>query len=262
MSTLDISWLSLGVGALLLLIPLIALHVLRTGLVRSLAIASLRMVVQLFLIGVYLKYLFVWDLPWLNTLWVLAMTVIATHTLGARTNLPQRLLALPAFVGMFVTGVVVGLFFLVPILHLSNPFTARYFIPILGILLGNMLGVNVITLSTFYSNLSNQQSTYYYLLGNGATRFEALLPFLRDAVIKSFSPCIANMAVMGIVALPGTMIGQILGGSQPDVAIKYQMMIVIITTSASMLSVIITLWLTIQKSFDSYGRLRQSQLKK
>ncbi len=252
--TLDISWLSLCIGALLLLIPLVALHVLRTGLVRPLVVASLRMVLQLLLIGVYLKYLFEWDLPWLNTLWVLIMAVIATHTLGSRTHLPLRLVAVPAFVGMLVSGLLVGLFFLVPVLGLSNPFAARYFIPIMGILLGNMLGVNVITLSTFYGNLKHQLPTYYYLLGNGATRFEALLPFLRDAVVKSFSPAIANMAVMGIVALPGTMIGQILGGSQPDVAIKYQMMIVIITTSASMLSVIATLWLTINRMFDGYGR--------
>lgn len=260
MATLDISWLSLGIGTLLLLIPAIALHVLRTGLVRSLIVASLRMVVQLFLIGVYLKYLFEWDLPWLNTLWVLIMAVIATHTLGARTHLPLRLIAIPSFVGMLVAGITIGLFFLAPVLRLDNPFAARYFIPIMGILLGNMLGVNVITLSTFFSNIQRQQSAYYYLLGNGATRFEALLPFLRDAVIKSFSPCIANMAVMGIVALPGTMIGQILGGSSPDVAIKYQMMIVIITTSASMLSVIITLWLTIRRSFDAYGRLLQNRI--
>ena len=37
--------------------------------------------------------------------------------------------------------------------------------------------------------------------------------------------------------LPGTMIGQILGGSSPNVAIKYQMMIMVITFTASMLDV-------------------------
>ena len=63
------------------------------------------------------------------------------------------------------------------------------------------------------------------------------------------------MAVMGIVALPGTMIGQILGGSAPDVAVKYQMMIVVITMSASMLSLILALWLSSRRAFDSFGRL-------
>ena len=98
---------------------------------------------------------------------------------------------------------------------------------------------------------------YCYLLGNGATRQEAQAPFIREAIIKSFSPLIANIAVMGLVALPGTMIGQILGGSSPNVAIKYQMMIMVITFTASMLSLMITISLASRKSFDEYGRILQ-----
>ena len=98
----------------------------------------------------------------------------------------------------------------------------------MGILMGNMLGVNVLTLSTFYTGINREQPTYYYLLASGATRFEAWLPFMREAVQKSFTPCIANMAVMGIVALPGTMIGQILGGSAPDVAAKKLALLIIL----------------------------------
>ena len=73
-----------------------------------------------------------------------------------------------------------------------------------------MLGVNVIGLNTYYAGLRREQQLYYFLLGNGATRNEAIAPFVRQALIKAFSPGIANMAVTGLVALPGTMIGQIL----------------------------------------------------
>lgn len=52
------------------------------------------------------------------------------------------------------------------------------------------------------------------------------------------------------------MIGQILGGSSPNVAIKYQMMIMVITFTASMLSLMITISLASRKSFDAYGKLR------
>lgn len=51
------------------------------------------------------------------------------------------------------------------------------------------------------------------------------------------------------------MIGQILGGSSPNVAIKYQMMIMVITFTASMLSLMITISLASRKSFDAYGKL-------
>jgi len=252
---MDIGLFSLALGLLLLLIPLFFLWQLRTGLVRATLVAAARMIVQLFLISIYLRYLFEWDNPWLNTLWVVIMAVIATHTVGQRTHLKWRVVAVPAFVSFVVSAMLVGAFFLCVVLQLDQPFTARYFIPVMGILMGNMLGVNVLTLSTFYSGVQRERATYYYLLGNGASRFEAWLPFMREAVIKSFTPCIANMAVMGIVALPGTMIGQILGGSAPDVAVKYQMMIVVITMSASMLSLILALWLSTREAFDGYGRL-------
>lgn len=64
------------------------------------------------------------------------------------------------------------------------------------------------------------------------------------------------MSVLGLVSFPGTMIGQILGGSLPDVAIKYQLMISVITVVASMMSLVITISLSIRRSFDQYDCLK------
>ena len=256
-TTIDISYWGLGIGMLLLLIPLYFFHRFNTGLVRPTVVGALRMVVQLFLIGMYLKYLFLWDNPWINFLWVFIMVFVATETALSRTRLKRSILMLPLIVGFLASAILVGLYFLGVVLQLDNIFGAQYMIPIFGILMGNMLSSNVIALNTFYTNLLREQQLYYYLLGNGATRYEAITPFMREAIIKAFSPAIANMAVMGLVALPGTMIGQILGGSSPNVAIKYQMMIIVITVAASILSLMITLWLGARKTFDSYGCIRQ-----
>ena len=172
-----------------------------------------------------------------------------------RTQLKRSVLLIPITVGFLCSVVLVGIYFIGIVLQLDNIFSAQYFIPIFGILMGNMLSSNVIALNTYYSGLKREQQLYRYLLGNGATRQEAQAPFIRQAIIKSFSPLIANIAVMGLVALPGTMIGQILGGSSPNVAIKYQMMIMVITFTASMLSLMITISLASRRSFDAYGKL-------
>lgn len=94
------------------------------------------------------------------------------------------------------------------------------------------------------------------MIGNGATIKEAVCPFIREALEKAFAPAIANMAVMGLVALPGTMIGQILGGSSPEVAIKYQIMIVVITFCASVISLVLTIRMSFHFTFDTFGRLK------
>ena len=245
MGTIDISYLSLGIGLLLLLIPLFYIWKFKTGLLRATVIGTARMIVQLFFIGIYLNYLFLWDNPWINFLWVIVMIFVASQTALARTQLKRKILLLPISTGFLCSVVCVGLYFIGIVLRVENVFSARYFIPIFGILMGNMLSSNVIALNTYYSGLKREQQLYRYLLGNGATRAEAQAPFIRQAIIKSFSPLIANISVMGLV----------LGGSSPNVAIKYQMMIMVITFTASMLSLMITISLASRKSFDAYGKL-------
>ena len=242
-------------GLLLMALPIYFFGKYNTGMVKSTIIAVVRMVVQLLLVGLYLKYLFLWDNPLLNIAWVLIMVVVATETSLTRTKLKRSVMMIPLLVGFITASLLIGGYFLGIVLKLDNIFDAQYFIPILGILMGNMLGVNVIGLNTFYYNLMREKSCYYYLIGNGATIDEATAPFVRQALTRAFSPAIANMAVMGLVALPGTMIGQILGGSSPDVAIKYQMMIIVITISASIISLMSTLYLSKRASFDAMGRI-------
>mgnify|MGYP003397228632 FL=1 len=257
MGTIDISYISLLVGMLLLLIPIFYIWYYETKLLKAICIGAVRMVVQMLFIGVYLRYLFEWDNPVINSVWVFIMVYIASETALTRTRVKRSVLMMPLVIGFVVAGVLIGHYFLGIVLKLDNVFSAQYFIPIMGILLGNMLTVNVIAVGTFYSTLQREQNLYYFLLGNGASRSEALKPFVRQAIVKSFSPTIANMAVMGLVSLPGTMIGQILGGSSPHVAIKYQIMIVVITMSASMLSLMIAIQLSSKRAFDGYGRMKQ-----
>ncbi|MCF0188090.1 MAG: ABC transporter permease [Bacteroidaceae bacterium] len=252
---MDISFVGLGVGMLLLAVPLFFFRLYRTGLVRPLVTGALRMVVQLSLLHLYLEYLFALDSPCVNVLWVMIMVVVAAWTAVGRTRLTMRMMFMPSILAFFVTAMLIGMYFLVFVLRLERPFTAQYFIPIMGILLGNMLSVNVIALSSYYGRLLREKQFYYYLLGNGATRFEATVSFMRDAIVKAFSPCLANMAVMGLVSLPGTMIGQILGGSDPGVAVKYQLMIIIITLVASTISVMITCRLADMNAFDKFDRI-------
>lgn len=254
---ITISIFRLLLALLLVLVPIYFFRIFRVSLIRSTLISTLRMVVQMSLIGVYLEFLFSLNNGWVNFLWFCVMVMVAASTAVSRTRLRARLMLMPVAVGLAMGALVVGLYALVGVLGLHNPFDARYFIPLMGILLGNMLGGNVLSLTTFYQGLQREHQLYYYLLGNGATRLEALTPFIRRAIEKAFLPCVANMAVMGLVSFPGTMIGQILGGATPDVAVRYQMLIVFITFCAPMLSLIVTLYLAHRASFDEYGRLRE-----
>ena len=248
----DISVVGMIMGFLLILIPSWFLYYYKTGLVKETLSAALRMSVQLFLIGFYLKYMFLWNYWWLNILWVLAMLFVASYTTLKRTKLPFKRLIVPMYCALFTALLIIDLYFMGLIVQQENLFDARYFIPVSGMILGNMLSANVIALNAYYGALNRERTLYLYRLGNGATGAEARAPFMRDALIKSFNPTIASMAVMGLISLPGTMTGQILGGSSPDVAIKYQIMLMISIFSSSLISVLLTLYFTRRSTFDSY----------
>jgi Uncharacterised protein family (UPF0014) len=73
----------------------------------------------------------------------------------------------------------------------------------------------------------------------GGTRYQALLPVLRDALRSGFMPTINGMAAIGLVSLPGMMTGQILAGVEPIDAVKYQLLIMFLIAGGTGLGTVV-----------------------
>jgi len=252
----DISWVDLFLGYTLLIIPLAIFWYYKSGLVLNTIISVLRMTIQLFLVGLYLKYLFELNNAMVNVGWVLIMIIISTITTIRKSELSFRMLALPVAIGSIIALFIVNIFFLAVILRLENIFDARYFIAITGLIMGNMMERNIIVLSSFYTNLERNSLEYNYAIASGANKREAVIPFMREALKLAFNPVIAKMTIMGLIALPGTMTGQILGGSSPEIAIKYQIVLMLMVFIASMRTVVVTVAFANRKAFDKYDNIR------
>ncbi len=252
MDSIHISWPNLFAGYLLLVIPIAAMWYYRTGLVRDTLVAAVRMTVQLFLMGLYLTVLFDLNEAWINLLWLAVMIAVSAGTTIRRSELSLRKFIVPVVLGTVVAVAVVDSFFLGITLQMSHIFDARYFITITGMIIGNAMKQNIIALNAFYHSLHQHKSDYRYCLANGATRNEALQPFMKSALRKAFNPQIATMAVMGLIAMPGTLTGQILGGSSPETAIKYQIMLMLSIFIACMITVVVTINIANRFLFDDY----------
>lgn len=168
----------------------------------------------------------------------------------------KKIFILPVFLSISLSLIIVDTYFLGIVIKLENVFDAMYFIPITGMILGNCLRSNVIALNSFYKNINKERIMYRFLIGNGANRNEAIMPFMREALRLAFNPSIANTAVIGLISLPGMMTGQLLGGSSPDVAIKYQIMLVITIFVASLITVFLSIKIVNLFVFDKFDRLK------
>ncbi len=256
MHAIDIQWTDLALVYLLLILPVAILAYYRVGLLRKLGVGVLRMTTQLALVGFYLGYLFKLNNPWLNGAWILVMLVVANLSIlnGARLSIRRLFpatLAATTLSTLAVVAVLIGL-----VVRPEPAYDARYLIPLSGMLLGNCLRANIISLERFFSSLRENEGEYITYLTLGASLREACLPHLRRALNSAMAPQVSTVATMGIVSLPGMMTGQILGGGTPLLAVRYQIAIIVAILSAAVIGAYLNLQAGMLLSFDRYQRLR------
>ncbi|PLX19516.1 MAG: iron export ABC transporter permease subunit FetB [Salinivirgaceae bacterium] len=242
---------------LLVVPPMVISFWLKLGIVKRTLISTARMGVQLAFVGFYLHYIFDLNNSWINVGYLLLMTVIASFSAIKSCDLKWQIFFFRFFVSSLLPLIVLVFYFDWLIIDLNNLFDARYLIPIGGMLLGNTLKANVIGVDRFFSSLKSQRESYESLLAFGASRAQALRPFYREALRASVNPMLATMATVGLVSLPGMMTGQILGGSLPVTAIKYQIAIMTAIFSNNILSVLLTLWLASPIAFNKFAMLKK-----
>jgi putative ABC transport system permease protein len=121
---------------------------------------------------------------------------------------------------------------------------------------------NVIALERFYSGIRQNEKEFITYQMLGASLSEATRPYWRSAMRAAIAPSLSTMATIGIVSLPGMMTGQILGGSTPITAIKYQIAIMICIFSSMIISAACNILLTNRAAFNAYGMLKQDIFRK
>jgi putative ABC transport system permease protein len=245
----------LGFAAVLIMLNLAISIWLRLGLARSLLIASVRMVVQLLLVGFILESVFALTTP-LPVIGIGAvMAALASVAAVRRTR--RR------FPGIYWNSLLstLGSAFLVTgaalagIINVHPWFAPQYAIPLLGMVLGNLLTGVSLALDRFMQGISRESGVIESDLALGATRWEAARPLISEALRTGMIPTINAMMVMGVVSLPGMMTGQMLAGAAPAAAVRYQIVIMFMITSATALGTLAVILLAFRRLFNGRHQL-------
>ncbi|AMW29740.1 ABC transporter permease [Arthrospira platensis] len=242
---LSLSYGQLGASVLLIIINVALSIQLRLGLERSLAIASLRCVVQLLLVGYILEWLFALDNPWVVLAIALLMAAIAGISAVNRTSRRFAGIYWRSLLSVLVSAFLITNLSVIGIIQVQPWYNPQYLIPLLGMILGNTLNGISLGLDRFMEGVVSNRNGIETLLALGATRWEASHKQIQTAVRTGMIPIINSMMVMGVVSLPGMMTGQILAGASPLDAVRYQIIIVFAIASASALGtlgVVILAW--------------------
>lgn len=192
----------------------------------TVAYATLRMVVQLVLIGYVLSYIFETEhagiVIGILVIMLSASSWIALRPLAPRTSaLYLKALGAIAVGGFFTLVIVTG-----GVLQLDPWFEPRTMIPIAGMIFSSAM--NTVSLAAERFNAEMVDDVAYTLAR-------------RRALEAALIPMINAFLAVRLVALPGMMTGQILSGVEPHIAVRYQIMAMCMTFGAAGLAAIVCL---------------------
>lgn len=243
---LHLSHLALAYGLILLSTALARLR--RIGQERQLIWASLRMILQLLAVGYLLQLVFSVRSPWLTLLILVVMTGFALQVMGARIK--DRM---PRFYQVTGSSIVIGcgavtFYFCLLVVGYSPWYDPRYLIPLAGMIIGNSMNGASLAAERLAAEMRERHDEIETALCLGATCRQAVEPALKTAFRAALIPTMNTMAATGIVALPGMMTGQILSGTAPIIAVRYQIAIMCAITGA----VAITAFLILLQGYRHY----------
>ena len=252
---MTISYMNILLGLLLLAVPAYAIFAYDRLIWQKSVVAVARMLVQLLVMGTCLWALYRFDSMWLNLLWLLLMVMATAFLLVSRARVRSNVLFMPACVAMFVSVLLVSAYLIGAVFRPEATWSARWFVPITGVLMAHILTTNIPSVRTYFDSLRQDNQPYLTSLGNGATRRQALAPYLTRALKSLTVPAIANLSVMGLFIMPMLLSGLLLGGMSPATAVFIFVALVLAGLAVSVLSLALTLWLADCRAFTRQGLL-------
>lgn len=260
--TIDLSALDLALVALLILVNAAVSLAFRLGLGRRLLVAALRAVVQLWLLGLVLQWVFDLSHPLVVVLLMVAMGSVAGIEAVRRTGRRVPRIYPVSMLAMLGSSMTVTLYGLVVVIGTHPWYDPHYAIPILGMVLGNTLNGISLGLDTALEGFDRDRREVELRLSLGAGRAEAARDVVRRAVRKGLIPILNTMVAVGIVAIPGMMTGQILGGEDPAQAARYQIFILFAIAGGVALGTVGVVLAATRLVFDERDRLRTDRIRR
>lgn len=239
MNRADIGYWGLAASGVLVAAAVAISVVRQLGLERSVIWASLRALGQLLIVGWALKLVVDPDDPLIwSWLWIAVMLVFAAWTTGRRAPEVPSVFQLSLLSYMAATTVSLGVLFGFRVFELEG----RTLVPLAGMVIGNSLTATVLASRRIVAEAIDQAPIVEARLALGQTATDAFRPHVRSALRTALIPQIETTKAVGVVMLPGAMVGLILAGADPIDAVRVQaavMYLVLgsVTTTTSVMSI-------------------------
>ncbi len=253
---ITISWINVGITTLLVILTGICSLYLRLRLERDLIIGTIRTFLQLFLLGYVLKIIFAINNPWTVLSLFSFMILFAAITVSGRIKEKRIPFFIPVLVSIFLSYTLINIFVMTIIIEVRPWYQPVYFVPIGGMIIGNSMNALAIAVNNWFESIKKERDRIELYLSLGATSTESTADNFRDALKAGMIPSINALMSVGVVFIPGMMTGQILAGIDPLIAVRYQIVIMLLLVGSTALSTIFALSIVRRLSFTPLQQLK------
>ena len=256
-TVMNLSILQLSIAYIFVLIMLVIFKSRGIKREKQILIASTRMTVQLTIMGYVLMFVFNNPSWWLTSFMILIMISFAIYNSIKRVkvNMSKELQGIIAF-SMVLGALLTATFFIIIVLKVRPWFNPQYFIPISGMIIGNSMTGIALGANKLCSDMEDKHVEIENSLMLGASPVAAAKEIVNNAFDSAILPTMNNMLTMGIVSLPGMMTGQILSGTFPLTAIKYQIGIMLAILGSTAITTVLFVTLGYRTFFTKDNRLK------
>jgi putative ABC transport system permease protein len=254
---IDLSAWQLGLAVLLVAVVVAVSARQSLGLERDLVIGSIRTIVQLYLVGLILAAVFAAARWYWVVLILAAMAAVATQAAVSRLKKPIPGGHQIAAVALTVSTAGTLAYVISAVVQVRPWYEPQYIIPIAGMILGNSMTSAALAGDRLQGDLLARSDEVEARLALGFSGREAVQPLVRASLRAAMIPTVNGMMTVGLVQLPGMMTGQILAGSSPLVAIRYQIVVVFMLAAATALGSLIFVRLAVGRYLTAAHQLRR-----
>jgi putative ABC transport system permease protein len=249
LETVASALLTLGLVAVAVVLSLYQ----RLDLEKDIGVAMVRSFVQLAAIGYIIDYVFGLENLGAVVLLLGGMVLFAGWTSARRAR------GVPRAFFVAVGAAAVATLGLLLLLRIVPP-TARYLIPLGGMVIGNSMNTASLTLTRIRDDVTEQRPKVEAALALGAARRQAVSPILRTALRRALIPLIDATKTTGIIFLPGAMVGMIIAGADPLEAVRLQIVVLYMLLGSVSIAAILVGLLSYRSFFTARHQLRPTPL--
>jgi putative ABC transport system permease protein len=232
------------------------------GLERKVFLGIVRSSVQLLFLGfVLLGFIFSLNNPFVVLLYLAAMVLIAALEATGRQVRTYSGHYRDCLTASVVGGLFIGIYGSAVIFHPNPWWSPAVLIPTSGMILGNSVAGPAVAVERLLSEFAERKHEAETRLAFGASAYESVLGIIKTSISAALIPTMNQMAIMGLVSIPGMMTGQLIGGTSPAVAAEYQMAILYLLVTTQSISTFTSVFLAVRNAvFDHEHRLTPEKL--